>query len=109
MRAQETWYLRNASRRSNARIALAVAEEFKLRVPAIVDTYDCSRRRVASCDGETFHYDLRRDADGGYSVLSGAMDPTTCSNGVLFSMHPGEVTPRPARCLLAHAPSASPR
>lgn len=90
--AQETWFLRNASRRSNARVLLAVAREFDLQIPTIVDTYDCSRRKVASSDSETFHYDLKRDSDGGYSVLSAAMDPTSCTNGVLFSMHAGEGT-----------------
>jgi hypothetical protein len=88
--SEETWFLRNACRRSNARILLAVAQEFGLRVPTIVDTYDYNRCKMASCDTETVHYDLARAEGGGYSVLSGCIDPSACSNGVLFSMHGGE-------------------
>jgi hypothetical protein len=72
--SEETWFLRNACRRNNARILLAVAKEFNLEIPTITDTYDCDRGIMASCTTETMHYDLAKEKYDRYSLNSMSVD-----------------------------------
>lgn len=90
LESEEAYYLRRINSRSNGRILLAVAEEFKLQIPTVSDSCGYDRCDMASCTTETLFNDMHRQRDGRISVFSKCMDTTRIENGMLCSMHPSE-------------------
>ena len=90
LESEEAYFLRRINGRSNARILLKVAEEFKLSIPTVADPCGYDPCRMASCTTETFVNDMHRQRDGRITVTSKCTDTTRTENGMLCSMHPSE-------------------
>lgn len=88
--SEETWFLRKACQRNNARLLARVAAEFDLQIPMISDPYSYEPCSIASCTTETVQYDMLQEGGGQVSVLNRCMDTMSCKNGILCGMHPSE-------------------
>lgn len=94
--SEETWFIRNACKRNNARILLAVAREFGLKIPTVPESYSFDESGImASCTTETLHHDLvKQDKHNRYSLYNRTADTTRgqviifpCAFFLLFEIH----------------------
>lgn len=90
MDAEETWYLKRANQRNNARILKRIADEFNLSIPVAPDPYSYNPSEIASTTTETMHYDFVQEAYNRMSFMSKCMNTTQCRNGILVGLHPSE-------------------
>lgn len=76
LESEEAYFLQRLNGRSNARILLKVAEEFKLSIPTVADPCGYDPCRMASCTTETLINDMHRQRDGRITVTSKCTDTT---------------------------------
>jgi len=88
----ETWYTRKVNERNNCRLLYDVAQEFDLDIPTTIDTHSYENTNIASCTTETIHNDMFTQRNGNITVLNNCVDTTVSKNGILYNMHPSEVS-----------------
>ena len=88
----ETWYVKKANERNNCRLLYDVAQEFELDIPTTVDTHSYEHANTAACTTETIHNDMFKQKNGNMTILNNCVDTTMSKNGILYNMHPSEVS-----------------
>lgn len=90
--SEESWYLDNINKRNNARIIHAIANEFKLNIPTMLDTHSYhEKKHMAACCTETMIHSIYKDQrTNSVTVTNCCTDTRAAGNGIICSMHPSE-------------------
>ena len=87
----EVWWLRKASQRARARVALLTAEHFGLKIPSVVDLFSYDNYRVGTPVADTIEYNIApHEERGTVEFYSACCDTTGITNGIVARMHPAE-------------------
>lgn len=88
--SEEVWWLRKASQRARARVALLTAEHFGLQIQSAIDpcSYDSARIGIPVVD--TVEFNIQNGEHDTVEFYSACCDSTAVQNGIAMRMHPSE-------------------
>ena len=88
--SEEVWWLRKASQRARARVALMTAEHFGLSIPSTLDLFSYNNDKIGVPVVDTMEFNIQAGDDDTVEFYSACCDSTTLQNGLAARMHPSE-------------------
>jgi hypothetical protein len=88
--SEEVWWLRKASQRARARVALQTADHFGLNIASMPDLCSYNNDRIGVPVVDTTEFNIQPGDDDTVEFYSACCDSTTLQNGVIVRMHPSE-------------------
>ena len=88
--SEEVWWLRKASQRARARIALMTAEHFGLKIPTVIDLFSFKSELIGVPVVDTIEFNIQAGDNDMVEFYSAACDSTSLQNGIVVRMHPSE-------------------
>ena len=88
--SEEVWWLRKASQRARARIALMTAEHFGLKIQTTTDLFSFNGDMIGVPVVDTIEFNIQAGDKDDVEFYSAACDSTGIQNGIITCMHPSE-------------------
>ena len=88
--SEEAWWLRKASQRARACLALKVADHFGLSIPKQKDLFSYEQGEIGVPVLDTMEFDLKEGENSTVEFYSACVDTTSIQNGIACNMHPSE-------------------